>query len=111
MPDAQLIIVTDATFSEVVERSPIPVLLNVFATWCGPCQKFAPVINELAVELANRIRVAKLDVDQNPGTVSQFKVRPVPTLLFFDRGREIDRLIGVEPKSEILRRLECAIAA
>ena len=91
-------------------KAPVRVV-NVWATWCGPCQKFAPVINELAVELANRIRVAKLDVDQNPGTVSQFKVRTVPTLLFFNRGREIDRLIGVEPKSEILRRLECAIAA
>src|SRR5207247_9503058 len=92
MPDAQLIIVTDATFSEVVERSPIPVLLNVFATWCGPCQKFAPVITELAVELANRIRVAELDVDQNPGTVSQFKVRPSPTRRSFDPSPAVSRL-------------------
>ena len=105
------IAVTDATFAEVVEGSPIPVLLDVWATWCHPCQQLAPVIDELAVELGNRVRVAKLDVDQNRATASQFKVLTVPTLLFFNQGREIDRLIGAQPKSAIVQRLERAIAA
>ena len=103
--------VTDESFAEVVERSAIPVLLDVWATWCGPCQKLAPVIDELAAEFANRVRVGKLDIDHNQGTASRFNVRVVPTLLFFNAGREIDRLIGFQRKSEITRRLEQAIAA
>ena len=105
------ITVTDATFSALVERSPIPVLVNVCATWCRPCQKLASVINELAVELVGRILVAKVDLDESRGIASQFKVRMVPTLLFLSGGSEIDRLVGVQPKSEIIRRLERAMAA
>ena len=110
MPETP-IAVTDATFAELVVRSPIPVLLNAWATWCRPCQKLVPVIDELAVELTNRVRVAKLDVDQNRATASQLKVGTVPTLMLFNNGREIDRMIGVQTKSEVAQRLERAIAA
>jgi thioredoxin 2 len=102
--------VTDATFSDDVERSPLPVLLDMWAAWCGPCRTIAPVIEQLAVEMAGRVRVAKLNVDENPMTASRFNVRSVPTLLVLKGGREVDRIVGVQPRSEIARRLERAIA-
>jgi len=100
------ITVTDATFSADVERSPLPVLLDMWAPWCGPCRMIAPVVEELAGEMSGRVRVAKLNVDENPATAARFGVQSIPTLLVLQQGREIDRIVGVQPKSEIARRLE-----
>jgi thioredoxin 2 len=98
--------ITDATFAAEVEQSPIPVLVDMWAPWCGPCRMVAPVLDELAAEMAGRVRVAKLNVDENPSTAERFNVRSIPTLLVFKGGREVDRLIGVQPKTEITRRLD-----
>jgi thioredoxin 2 len=98
--------VTDATFSAEVERSPVPVLLDLWAPWCAPCRMIAPVIDELASQMGGRVRFAKLNVDENPATAARFKVNSIPTLLVLKGGREIDRLVGVQPKPEIVRRLE-----
>lgn len=102
-------IVTDANFAAKVERSPLPVLLDMWAPWCGPCRMIAPVIEQLAGELAGRLKVAKLNTDENPMTGSRFNVRSIPTLLVLKDGKEIDRLVGALPKQEILRRLESII--
>jgi thioredoxin 2 len=102
--------VTDASFAQDVERSPLPVLMDAWAPWCGPCHAIAPVIDQLATELAGRVRVVKLNVDENPRTAARFNLRSIPTLLVLKSGREIDRLVGVQPKQEIARRLEQAIA-
>jgi thioredoxin 2 len=102
--------VSDATFAEQVERSPLPVLLDMWAPWCGPCRMLTPVVEELARELAGRIRVAKLNVDDNPVTAGRFQIQGIPALLVLIGGREIDRIVGVQPKQEILRRLQSAIA-
>ena len=101
--------VTDASFAQDVERSPLPVLMDAWAPWCGPCHAIAPVIDQLATELAGRVRVVKLNVDENPRTAARFNLRSIPTLLVLKSGREIDRLVGVQPKQEITRRLEQAI--
>jgi thioredoxin 2 len=98
--------VTDATFSDEVERSPLPVLVDAWAPWCGPCRMIAPAIDELAAEMAGRVRVAKLNVDDNPATAARFDLRSIPTLLLLRGGREVDRIVGVVPKAEIARRLE-----
>jgi thioredoxin 2 len=100
------IIVTDATFATEVERSALPVLLDLWAPWCGPCRMMAPILDQLAVEMAGRVRVAKLNVDENPATAARFKVSSIPTLLALKKGQEVDRIVGVQPKSEIARRLE-----
>jgi thioredoxin 2 len=108
--DTRPVTVTDATFSAEVERSPVPVLVDAWAAWCGPCKMIAPVIDELAAEMAGRVRVAKLNVDENPMTASRYNLRSIPTLLLFKGGREADRIVWVQPKSEISRRLERLIA-
>lgn len=103
------VIVTDATFAAEVERSPLPVLVDAWAAWCGPCRMIAPAIDELAAELSGRARVAKLDVDANPATASRFAIRSIPTLLVIAGGREVDRIVGVQPKDAIRARLERAM--
>lgn len=100
------VIVTDANFDSIVAKSKMPVLLDMWAAWCGPCRMIAPTIEKLAAELAERVLVAKLDVDANPVTASRFGVQSIPTLLILKDGREVDRLIGLQSREAILRRLE-----
>jgi len=105
LPVGAPVTVTDATFAAEVEQAPVPVLVDLWAPWCGPCRMIAPVIDELAAELAGRVRFAKVNVDENPRTASRFDVRSIPALLVMKGGREVDRIVGVVPKAEIARRL------
>ena len=109
LPVDKAVVVSDETFSAEVEKFALPVLVDAWAAWCGPCRMIAPVIDELASELVGKIRVVKLDVDANPQTASRFDLRSIPTLLVIKGGREVDRIVGVQPKAEILRRLQRAI--
>src|SRR5436309_1832730 len=108
--DGKPVTVTDATFSAEVEHSPLPVLLDLWAPWCGPCRTVAPVVEELAGEFVGRVRVAKLNVDENPVTASRFHVQSIPTLLVLKGGREMERIVGAQPKSAIVQVLERAAA-
>ena len=98
--------VTDATFAADVEGSQLPVLVDAWAVWCGPCRMIEPIVDELANEMVGRARIAKLNVDENPITASRFGLRSIPTLLVIKGGQEVDRILGVQPKMEILKRLD-----
>ena len=108
--DGKPVTVTDQTFPNEVERSPVPVVVDMWAPWCGPCRYLTPIVEELSAQLAGRVRVAKLNVDENPETASRFRIQSIPALLVFKGGREVDRVVGVQPKSEILKRIERAVA-
>ena len=99
------IVVTDATFEEEVEKSATPVLLDCWATWCGPCKMLAPTIEKLADELAGKIKVAKLDVDENPKTAMKLEIMSIPTLLIYKDGKQVANLVGIKPKAEIEKHL------
>ena len=106
LTDGRPVTVTDGSFTAEVERSPLPVLLDLWAPWCGPCRMVAPVLEELAKEMAGRVRVGKLNVDENPVTAARFRVQSIPTLLILKGGQEVDRIVGAQPKMEIARRLQ-----
>jgi thioredoxin len=100
------IIVSDATFqSEVIDNSVRPILLDCWAPWCGPCRLIGPIMEQLAAESDGRYRVAKLNVDENPGTATQFQIASIPTMLIFKDGRLVDRIVGAQPKPVIEARL------
>ena len=93
--------VTDATFNEEITAFPGPVMLDCWAPWCGPCKQMAPVLNQLASEFAGVVKIAKLNVDQNPLVSSKFNVLSVPTLLLFNGGRLVNTIPGALSKPEI----------
>jgi len=98
--------VTDATFARDVLGASNPVLVDAWAAWCGPCKMIAPTIDQLSRESSGRYKVAKLDVDANPRTASQYNISSIPTLLIFKNGQLVDRLVGLQPKPAIEARLK-----
>jgi thioredoxin 1 len=96
---------SDATFQEEIASSNEPVVVDFWAEWCGPCRKIAPVLDELAAEHAGKLRVAKLNVDDNPETARRFQVMSIPTLLVFKDGEPKKRLVGAKGKSELSAEL------
>ena len=103
--------VTDDSFTrDVVEASSTrPVLVDAWAEWCGPCRMIAPVLDELAAESNGRYTIAKLNVDENPRTAAQFKIRSIPTLLIFKNGKLVDLIMGAQPKQVIAARLAAQV--
>ncbi len=101
---------TDANFQEEVLQSDLPVLVDFWAAWCGPCRVIAPTIEELASEYEGRAKVVKLDVDANPQTAMAYNIRSIPTLLLFKGGRPVDQMVGVVPKPMLVQKLD-ALAA
>lgn len=102
--------VTDANFESEVLKSDVPVLVDFWAEWCGPCKMIAPVLVELADEYDGKIKVAKLDVDKNNATAAQFRIMSIPSLLFFKDGEKVDQIIGAFPKQHFVEKIEQVLA-
>ena len=96
---------SDDSFDSDVLQSDVPVLVDFWAAWCGPCRTMAPVIDQIADEYAGKLRVGKLDVDSNPGSASRYQVRGIPTLLLFKDGVVVEQLVGAQPKERLATAL------
>jgi thioredoxin 2 len=97
---------TDANWAQDVDRSPIPVLVDFWAPWCGPCRAVAPVMDKIAAERAGRLKVLKLNVDENPQTAAKFQVQAIPTMILFKDGKVLDQIRGAVPKPALDKRLD-----
>jgi thioredoxin 1 len=102
--------VTDNAFAQAVLQSTPPVLVDFWADWCGPCKAIAPIVEALAREYEGRLKVMKLDVDENPRTASTYQVQSIPTLLVFKDGRLAERIVGAVPKQVIVDKLQSVVA-
>jgi thioredoxin 1 len=97
--------INEASFEKAVLQSPVPVLVDFWAAWCGPCKMIAPLLDEIAKESEGRFRIAKVNIDDDPALMQRFNVRAVPTLLFFNGGALRDQFVGGAPKKAIVEKL------
>jgi thioredoxin 1 len=108
--DSKTVTVSDDSFAEDVLNSSTPVLVDFWATWCGPCKMVAPVLEEIASEKSGQLTVAKLDVDANPETARDFQVVSIPTMILFQNGEAVKRIVGAKGKAALLRELAGVIS-
>lgn len=101
----------DSTFEQEVIKSAQPVLVDLWAPWCGPCRALSPIIEELAKEYAGKVKVAKLNTDENAETAMRYKVSAIPTLLFFKNGKLAEQMVGAQPKARIKQVLDSLLTA
>jgi thioredoxin 1 len=98
--------VTDSTFKQEVLESSVPVLVDFWAPWCGPCRMVAPVVEEIAAQYEGKVRVVKVNTDENPRVASDYGIRSIPTLMIFKEGQRVDMVVGAVPKTTLANTLE-----
>ncbi len=103
------ITVTDATFADEVLGSSLPVLVDFWATWCGPCKMVAPVLEEIAKEHGDKLTIAKMDIDANPAIPRDYQIMSIPTLILFQDGKPVKQIVGAKPKAALLQDLSGVI--
>ena len=108
MASANVIELTDANFDAEITGSSIPVLVDFWAPWCGPCRMIAPLIDEIANEKAGSVKVGKVNVDDNPQTAAKFRIQAIPTILIFKNGEKKDQITGLTSKGDLVAKLEAA---
>lgn len=99
-------VVTDATFEQEVLKSDVPVLVDFWAPWCGPCRMIAPLIDQLAEEYAGKLKAVKLNTDESPSVATEYGIRSIPTVMIFKDGQKVDTVIGAVPKSTLTGTVE-----
>lgn len=106
MASAKPITLTDGSFEEEINGSPVPILVDFWAEWCGPCKTISPILEELAQEKSDSLRIGKLNVDENLETARRFEVMSIPTLILFKDGEPTRRIVGSRPKAALLKELD-----
>ncbi len=109
MASEKIVDVTDATFEAEVLKSDKPTLIDFWASWCAPCKAIAPIVDELAAEYEGKVKVTKMNVDENPMTPSKFGVRGIPTLILFKGGQVVEQKVGAVPKAQLADMLKKAL--
>ena len=102
----QVVVLTDSNFDEEVINSSTPVLVDFWAEWCQPCRMISPVVEEIAGEFAGKVKVGKVNVDQNQTTAGKFGITSIPTLLFFKGGEPVDRVVGLQSKDQLVKIID-----
>ena len=106
---AHTVVVNDTTFKDTVLNADKPVLVDFWATWCGPCRMVAPVLEEIARDHGDKLTVAKLDVDESPATARDFQIMSIPTMILFDKGQPVKTIVGAKGKAALLRELDSVV--
>ncbi|MBU2573382.1 MAG: thioredoxin [Elusimicrobia bacterium] len=104
------IILTDANFEQEVLKSALPVLVDFWAPWCGPCKMIGPLIEELANEYAGKVKICKINTDESPDSAAKYRISAIPSLLLFKDGKQVREMVGLQPKEELKRRLDELLA-
>lgn len=109
MASQNVVELTDSNFEELATKSPLPVLVDFWAPWCGPCRMIGPVVEEIAAEYAGRAVVGKVNVDENPSIASQFRIQAIPALFFLKGGQVADKVVGMTGKASLTAKLDALI--
>ncbi|WP_251623442.1 thioredoxin [Odoribacter lunatus] len=103
------ILVNDSNFEEIVLNAKLPVLVDFWAEWCGPCKMMLPIVEEVSTEYEGKLIVAKVDVDSSPSTAARFGIRNIPTILFFKNGEVVDKQVGAAPKTSLVEKIKAVL--